>query len=125
MPGRKLEINADLMQHLEVLNELSNTLSLHRDAVVHYLDLLENFLIVERIKTQSYRLERANRYFWRTYTGAELDYIEERNGVLSGFEFKFSTKTAKAPQTWLDTYQNSTFQTVNREGYLGFLLGEV
>lgn len=160
------------------LNELSNTLSLHRDAIVHYIDLLEkafvifrlsafsrnlrkeisrhdkiffwdlgvrnalienfsplaarsdggklweNFLIVERIKTQSYRLERANRYFWRTYTGAELDYVEERDGVLSGFEFKFSAKTAKPPQTWLSTYPNSTFQTVNREGYLGFLLGE-
>ncbi len=158
------------------LNELSNTLSLHRDAVVNYLDLLEkafvifrlsgysrnlrkeisrhdkiffwdigvrnalienfsplasrddggklweNFLIVERIKSQSYRLEHSNRYFWRTYTGAELDYIEERDGVLSGFEFKFSAKTAKPPQAWLNAYPNSTFQIVNRDNYLDFLL---
>lgn len=158
------------------LNELSNTLNLHRDAIVNYIDLLEkafvifrlsgysrnlrkeisrhdkiffwdmgvrnalienfsplasrddggklweNFLIAERIKTQSYRLERSNRYFWRTYTGAELDYVEERDGVLSGFEFKFSQKNAKPPRTWLDTYPNSTFQTVNRDNYLDFLL---
>lgn len=158
------------------LNELSNTLHLHRDAIVNYIDLLEkafvifrlsgysrnlrkeisrhdkiffwdlgvrnalienfsplatrddrgklweNFLIVERIKSQSYRLERANRYFWRTYTGAELDYVEERDGVLNGFEFKFSAKTAQAPRAWLDTYPNSTFQTINRDNYLDFLL---
>lgn len=158
------------------LNELANTLRLHRDAVVNYIDLLEkafvlfrlsgyrrnlrkeitrhdkiffwdlgvrnalienfspldtrddngklweNFLLVERIKTQSYRLEHSNRYFWRTYTGAELDFVEERDGVLSGFEFKFSKKTVKPPQAWLDNYPNSTFQTVNRENYLDFLL---
>lgn len=158
------------------IHELSNTLGLHREAIINYIDLLEkafvifrlsgfsrnlrkeitkqdkiffwdlgvrnalienfsplasrddngklweNFLIVERIKTQSYRLERSNRYFWRTYTGAELDYVEERDGILSGFEFKFSQKTAKAPQAWLETYAHSTFLTVNRDNYLDFLL---
>ncbi len=84
--------------------------------------LWENFLVVERMKTQAYRLENANRYFWRTYTGAELDYVEERGGALNGFEFKFSTKTARAPQTWLATYPEASFQTVNRDNYLDFLL---
>lgn len=159
------------------IHELSNTLSIQRDHVVHYIDLLEkafvifrlsgfsrnlrkeitrhdkiyfwdmgvrnslienfsplnfrsdaghlweNFLIVERIKNQSYRQKYSNRYFWRTYTGAELDYIEEQDGKLYGFEFKFSNKTAKPPQAWLETYPNASFQTVNREGYLDFLLG--
>jgi hypothetical protein len=54
--------------------------------------LWENFLIVERLKTQTYHRIGANRFFWRTYTGAELDYIEERNGQLWGYEFKFNQK---------------------------------
>lgn len=84
--------------------------------------LWENFLVIERIKTQTYRLENANRYFWRTYTGAELDYVEERDGALGGFEFKFNKKLANPPKTWLETYPEATFQTVNRENYLDFLL---
>jgi len=84
--------------------------------------LWENFLIIERIKTQTYRLENANRYFWRTYTGAELDYVEERDGRLDGFEFKFNQKVIKPPQTWLSAYPEATFETVNRDNYLDFLL---
>lgn len=84
--------------------------------------LWENFLLVERLKTQNYRREGANRYFWRTYTGAELDYVESHDGGLNGFEFKFSKKTARAPQAWLETYPGSTFRTINRENYLDFLL---
>ncbi len=84
--------------------------------------LWENFLVTERIKSQAYRLEQANRYFWRTYTGAELDYVEERDGIISGFEFKFSSKTAKAPSSWTEAYPNAAFQTVNRDNYFDFLL---
>lgn len=84
--------------------------------------LWENFLIVERMKTQTYRRQGSNRFFWRTYTGAELDYIEENNGQLHGFEFKFNHKTARAPQVWTEKYPEASFQTVNRENYLDFLL---
>ncbi len=160
------------------INELSNKLELHRDAVINYIDLLEkafvifrlsgysrnlrkeisrhdkiffwdlgvrnalienflplenrsdggklweNFLLAERIKSQSNKLQHANRYFWRTYTGAELDYVEERDGVLRGFEFKFSQKTAKPPAAWINTYPNSSFMTINKENYFDFLIPE-
>lgn len=86
--------------------------------------LWENFLVIERMKSQNYRRDPANRYFWRTYTGAELDYVEEKNGQIAGFEFKFSTKTAKAPAAWQQTYANASFQTINRDNYLDFLLNE-
>ncbi|MCB9037891.1 MAG: DUF4143 domain-containing protein [Lewinellaceae bacterium] len=52
----------------------------------------ENFLIIERIKATSYQKQFANRYFWRTYTGAELDYVEESGGRLNGYEFKARRK---------------------------------
>lgn len=60
--------------------------------------------------------------FWRTYTGAELDYVEEKEGKLSGFEFKFGSKIAKSPSGWLKAYPNSEFLCINRDNYLDFIL---
>lgn len=84
--------------------------------------LWENFLVVERMKTQTYRREGANRYFWRTYTGAEIDYVEESGGQLRGFEFKFNRKNARVPHSWIENYPEATFQTVHRDNYLDFVL---
>lgn len=84
--------------------------------------LWENFLIVERMKTQTYRRKGINRYYWRTYTGAELDYVEENDGLLHGFEFKFNLKAVNAPNSWSENYPNASFKTINRDNYLDFLL---
>jgi predicted AAA+ superfamily ATPase len=84
--------------------------------------LWENFLIVERMKTQTYRREGVNRYFWRTYTGAEIDYVEESGGQLQGFEFKFNQKNSRAPHSWRENYPDASFQTINRDNYLDFVL---
>ena len=83
--------------------------------------LWENFLILERHKLLSYRFRNANTYFWRTYTGAELDYLEERDAALFGYEFKYNNKTPKAPKTWTATYPEAQFASVNRETYLEFI----
>jgi len=52
--------------------------------------LWENFCILERLKKANNTGLASNRYFWRTYDKKEIDYIEERDGVLSGFEFKWN-----------------------------------
>ncbi len=84
--------------------------------------LWENFLVVERLKNNNYQNRFAQSYFWRTYTGAELDYIEERNGQLSGFEFKFSKKVNKAPKSWQENYVDASFECINRSNYWDFIL---
>ena len=84
--------------------------------------LWENFLVLERMKSRAYLRQRANTYFWRTTTGAELDLVEETNNQLYGFEFKFSQKTVNAPKSFIETYPNSSFKTINRDNYLDFLL---
>ncbi len=83
--------------------------------------LWENFLIAERIKNMEYNFRSANRYFWRTYTGAELDYVEEHSGQFSGYEFKWGEKTVYAPASWKETYSDATFQVINRNNFLSFL----
>ncbi len=84
--------------------------------------LWENFILSERIKYNAYKGLFANRYFWRTYTGAELDYVEETGGKLYGYEFKWGKKVAKAPKTWLNVYPESEFKCINRNNYFDFLL---
>jgi len=83
--------------------------------------LWENFLILERRKLLSYLFRNANTYFWRTYTGAELDYLEERDAALFGYEFKYNRKAPKAPKSWLATYPEAVYSCVNKETYLEFV----
>jgi predicted AAA+ superfamily ATPase len=49
--------------------------------------LWENFLAIERIKKQHYKNIFANNYFWRTWDQKEVDFVEERDGRLFGYEF--------------------------------------
>ncbi|MFN0174603.1 MAG: ATP-binding protein [Saprospiraceae bacterium] len=83
--------------------------------------LWENFLMVERLKTSSYHFHYTNRYFWRTQTGAELDYVEEYGGQLHGFEFKWGTVNAPAPKTWGETYPTASYQCINPSNFMGFV----
>jgi predicted AAA+ superfamily ATPase len=83
--------------------------------------LWENFLFIERQKSNAYRRRYPNFYFWRTYDRQEIDYVEESGGNLYGYEFKWRDKTVKAPRLWLEMYQNSTFKTINKENYIDFV----
>lgn len=83
--------------------------------------LWENFLIAERRKKIEYQRLYGSTYFWRTYSGAELDYVEERDGQLLGFEFKWKATKGKAPATWMETYDNTSYELINRENFLGFV----
>lgn len=85
--------------------------------------LWENFLVIERLKARTYRPLYANTYFWRTYQQQEIDLIEEHDGKLYGFEFKWSlNKIVRAPSQWTETYQNSEFQVIRPDNYQEFIL---
>lgn len=83
--------------------------------------LWENFLIIERMKTLSYKQEYGSIYFWRTYTGAELDYVEERDGGFWGYEFKYSGKRSRSVKSWIKAYPESKYQFINQDNYLDFI----
>jgi uncharacterized protein len=84
--------------------------------------LWENFLWSERMKTREYRPIPANMYFWRTYDGREVDLVEEREGGLYGYEFKWGGKPVKAPRLWKETYPEAEFRVINQENFLEFLV---
>lgn len=85
--------------------------------------LWENFLITERLKKISYQNLFRNRYFWRTKTQQEIDYIEEYDGILSTFELKFNENSkATLPLTFSQAYPNHRFNLVDLTNYLDFVL---
>jgi predicted AAA+ superfamily ATPase len=83
--------------------------------------LWENFLIAERIKMRAYRQLRGRSYFWRTYDQSEVDYVEETDGQLKAFEFKFQPQPIKPPQAFLNHYPDAVFSGVHTENFLSFL----
>ena len=83
--------------------------------------LWENFMVMERIKKQHYHEIYSNNYFWRTYDQKEVDFVEEREGKLFGYEFKWKVKNTKIQQEWLNTYDNASFEVINKENFLQFI----
>lgn len=83
-------------------------------------ELWENYLVMERIKKQEYQRIRSNNYFWRTYDQKEIDWVEEREGRLFGYEFKWN-EVAKPPKLWLETYPEASFESVTQSNYLPFI----
>lgn len=82
----------------------------------------ENFLIIERLKKNHYTNLSTNYYFWRTYDQKEIDLVEENSGKLFGFEFKWKKNNSKSPKLWLETYNNASYQEINNQNYLDFLI---
>lgn len=83
--------------------------------------LWENFCISERMKLLNYKNILFNSFFWRTYDQKEIDYIEEREGLLYAFEMKWKDQKVKHPLRFLETYKSSHFICVNNENYLDFI----
>jgi len=81
--------------------------------------LWENFMVSERVKRNAYHRFYGNRYFWRTMEQQEIDYLEEYDGRLFAYEFKWNPgKSARAPKTFLNAYPEASFQTIHPENYL-------
>ena len=84
--------------------------------------LWENYLMVERRKANQYANRGANAYFWRTYDQKELDYVEEREGRLFGYEFKWQGQVRDATQrAFLAAYPDAEVTTITRENFTDFL----
>ncbi|MDO5666002.1 MAG: ATP-binding protein [Bacteroidia bacterium] len=66
--------------------------------------LWENFLLSERLKQNVYKDTFAKMYFWRTAQQQEIDFVEELNGKIFGYEFKWNRKKLKPSKTFTENY---------------------
>lgn len=104
-----------------ILNSLINNYN-PPDLRVDKGGLWENFCIAERLKFNQNNRKFVNSYFIRTYSQQEIDYVEEINGKLSFFEFKYSPKKkAKVPNEILSIYKNAEIETINKDNVYKFL----
>jgi len=84
--------------------------------------LWENFLFVERMKRNEHTRTSGNIFFWRTWDGQEVDHVEERDGGLFGYEFKWKPKRLTPPRDWISTYSHAEYQIIDRDNYLDFVM---
>jgi uncharacterized protein len=85
--------------------------------------LWENFIIAERLKHLHYSRKFTNCYFWRTTQQQEVDLIEESNGILRAYEFKWTEKKQrKFPNSFLKAYPDSKTAFISRENFTQFIL---
>lgn len=85
--------------------------------------LWENFCVVERMKTLAYHRKSVNRFFWRTHTRLEIDYVEEYGGKLHGYEFKWNPKAkAKIPKAFLEAYPGSEVKVITPKNFHEFAM---
>ena len=94
-----------------------NPLNMRNDAGA----LWENFLVCERKKVLEYSRIHANIYFWRTTYQQEIDYVEEREGKLFAYEFKWNPrKRTKIPRRFLEGYPNAETEVIHPDNFYEF-----
>lgn len=82
--------------------------------------LWENFLVSERLKQNHYKDTFSRMYFWRTKQQQEVDFVEENNGKITGFEFKWINKKTKFPQNFTETYKAEGY-VIDRNNFREFV----
>jgi predicted AAA+ superfamily ATPase len=87
-------------------------------------ELWENFVIAERLKQNIYAGSFAQSYFWRTRQQHEIDYVEEVDGQLHAFEFKWNERKShcKCPDSFSTAYPDATFQVITPKNIEEFLM---
>lgn len=95
-----------------------NSLSLRQDVGA----LWENFLVAERIKFNAYQKSLARIYFWRTKQQQEIDFVEEKDGNVYAFEFKWrDKKKVSIPRKFLENYQ-AEGAIISRQNFREFVM---
>ncbi len=84
--------------------------------------LWENLMVSERMKRNAYAANFAQLYFWRTHEQQEIDLVEEQDGALRTFEFKWSGKArATQPSSFIKSYPGTPYEVITPDNYWEFL----
>ena len=50
-----------------------------------------------------------------------MDWVEERDGKLFGYEFKWKSKPRKSCTAWKVNYPDASLEIINNKNYLAFV----
>jgi predicted AAA+ superfamily ATPase len=102
-------------------NGIRNSLIANFEQIENRTDigaLWENYLVSERVKYLAYQQKWVNNWYWRTTEQQEIDYVEEENGQLSAYEFKWNPKAkGSIPNSFKKTYPTATINIIHRENF--------
>lgn len=85
--------------------------------------LWENFMISERYKFLGNNETDVKTWFWRTTQQQEIDYIEEWEGKLLAFEFKWNPqKQVRLSKTFSNAYPNHEYKVITPENFHEFVM---
>ena len=84
--------------------------------------LFENYFIIERIKYLSNNRIYVNKYFWQNYRQQEVDYIEEKDGLLTAFECKYKERSSLSLKLFANEYTDSKPLIITKENYTKYLI---
>lgn len=84
--------------------------------------LWENFIFIERLKKCSYTGFYGNHYFWRTYQGHEIDFLEEIENKVTLYEAKWSIKKEIKPSAQIaKQFPSSPLHIITPKNYLEYI----
>lgn len=84
--------------------------------------LWENYLISERKKLLAYNGFHGSTYFWRNMQQSEVDYIEEIDGKLYAYEFKWNPGAkARFSTSFMEAYRPEVAEVIHRDNFWQWL----
>lgn len=84
--------------------------------------LWEQYVLGERMKFNSSRNHIPRYYFWRTYDGQEIDFLELDNRQnIQAIECKWRERGAKPPAAFSKAYPEARYEVVNKSNYLDWI----
>ncbi len=87
--------------------------------------LWENYMVSERVKYQRNHLLYRKNYYWRKRSGAEVDLVEEYDGKLVPYEFKFAkSEASRGAFSFVEQYEpkgGQAVQVINKDNFIQFL----
>ena len=86
--------------------------------------IFENIFVIEKIKNNEYNMQFANTFFWQGERGLEVDYLEESNGEIRGYECKWKNRKSKGVKIFEENYKDRKAKVIMiyKENYLEYLL---
>ena len=86
--------------------------------------LWENLMVSERLKYNQHHHLHKSLYFWRLKGSGEIDLIEEADGMLCPFEFKWSkNRGSAAALRFVEAYDSYPVRVINTSSFLDFVVG--
>ncbi len=79
--------------------------------------LWESYIISEVIKKSKLNNEFKNFYFWRNYSGQEIDLIVEKDSQINGYEIKYSKDNMGNKNSFREMYPECKLEVINRDNF--------